>query len=264
MAVPWFDDPNHFGAWCGAALGVLGGLIGTLSGVTGSLAARGIGRRVVLPIWWTSAALGALLLVTGLIALIGGQPYGIWYPLTLGGSVIAVIEGALLPTIYRRYREADERRLAAAELRGGSAPALPEAKPPPGIQRHPVLLSGILLTVLPALMLVQHVGGKSDIWWTPVTMAPTIAEARDRAEIYLGDRLLSEEVASGHLQRVTDSGTVAVRPADLRVRFNNWDRVRAARLPLIGLDSGLLGIGLAFLAIGSLRAFRATRSENWS
>ncbi|MGB8401093.1 hypothetical protein [Bradyrhizobium sp.] len=262
MAVPWFDDPNHFGAWCGAALGVLGGVIGTLSGVTGAMAARGIGRRVVLPIWWTSAALGVLLLAAGLVALVGGQPYAIWYPLMLGGSVIAVVEGALLPTIYRRYRDAEERQLAAAELRGGSASALLEARPAPGTQRQPVLLVGILLTVLPALMLVQHVGGTSDIWWTPLTMAPTIADARDRAEIYVGDRPLSEEVASGHLQRVTDSGTVAVRPADLRVRFNNWDRVRAARLPLIAFDAGLLGIGLALLGIAGLRAFRATRSEN--
>src|SRR5207249_173699 len=89
-------------------------------------------------------------LVVGVAALLSGQPYPIWYPLVLGGGIIALVEGLLLPQIYRRYHEADERRRGAAELRGGAAPAVsgpPSAPIPATGAVRPLLLAvdGLLL-----------------------------------------------------------------------------------------------------------------------
>ena len=178
MAAPWFDDPNAFGAWSGALLGVLGGLLGILGGITGWLAPKGIGRRVILPLWWASCALGAGLAVFGVAALFSTQPYAIWYPFVLGGGMLVVLGGSLLPLVHRRYGEAAERRAAAAELRGGAVPSVRA----PG-------------RALPPLLLVE-----------------------------------------------------------IRVRFNNWDRVRAERLPLLALNAALLGMGVVFLGVGTRRA----------
>jgi len=38
------------------------------------------------------------------------------------------------------------------------------------------------------------------------------------------------------------------------VRFNNWDRVRAERLPLLAINAALLGMGIVLLGIGTRRA----------
>ena len=62
-------------------------------------------------------ALGVIHLVAGLFALISGQPYGIWYPLVLLGAVMTIVFGALLPTVRRRYQDAEMRRIQAAALR---------------------------------------------------------------------------------------------------------------------------------------------------
>ncbi|HEX9421393.1 MAG TPA: hypothetical protein VGA81_20210 [Methylomirabilota bacterium] len=52
----------------------------------------------------------------------------------------------------------------------------------------------------------------------------------------------------------TDTGPVPVRPDEIRVRFNNWDRVRAERLPLLAINAALLGMGIVLLGIGTRRA----------
>jgi hypothetical protein len=58
-------------------------------------------------------------LAFGVAAWVSGQPYGIWYPCLLMGVVLTVVVGGLLPVVYLRYRQADERRLKAEEFRQG-------------------------------------------------------------------------------------------------------------------------------------------------
>jgi hypothetical protein len=120
MAQPWFSDPNAFGAWYGAIVGGVGGTLGgVLGGVAGALAPQGKGRRWVMGAWLTLLAFGAVNFVVGLVALITGQPYSIWYPFLLSGAVITGVMGVLYPVLLKRYEEAEQRRIEAESIRNG-------------------------------------------------------------------------------------------------------------------------------------------------
>ncbi|MGZ8203193.1 MAG: hypothetical protein ACXWUB_08080 [Burkholderiales bacterium] len=112
MNAPWFD-PNLY-AWIpGTVLGVVGGTLGAL---TGTLAPRGKARTVMLGLHVAAIAASFALLVAAIIALATGQPYGIWYGFGLPGVLGVVVLGLLYPVIRQRYREAEARRLRAADL----------------------------------------------------------------------------------------------------------------------------------------------------
>lgn len=103
MSDAWFD-PNTFGAYYGAigggGTGLLGGIVGTLCGI---LIPKGKGRRLIMRLMIGAVVLGVVQLIFGVAALILGQPYGIWYPPTLCGFISAVVFGAGIPVIRRRY-----------------------------------------------------------------------------------------------------------------------------------------------------------------
>jgi hypothetical protein len=110
---PWFD-PNAY-AWIpGTALGIAGGVAGTLTGV---LAPRGKGKAWLLGLYVAVMIVCAGLLVAGVIALVTGQPYGVWYGLGLPGLLGVAIFGALIGVVRQRYRDAELRQIRAADLR---------------------------------------------------------------------------------------------------------------------------------------------------
>lgn len=113
---PWFDARSSamFGGIGGAAAGVLGGVVGAAGGI---LAPKGKGRGFVLGSMMVGAIFGVLALLTGIVALVLGQPYHVWYPLFLLGAVLGGVMGGLIPVVRRRYREAEQRRLDADALR---------------------------------------------------------------------------------------------------------------------------------------------------
>jgi hypothetical protein len=118
MSQPWFDE-NTFGALWGCIGGGGGGTLGGLwGGLVGTFAPRGKGRAVLIPIGWTFVGLGTVSLAFGLYALAVGQPYGIWYGPVLTGGLFVVLFSLLLPVVYRRYAEAEARRVQAEEFRG--------------------------------------------------------------------------------------------------------------------------------------------------
>jgi hypothetical protein len=102
------------GAIGGSAVGVLGGLFGTVVGIC---APRGIGRTAVLAGHAALAGLGVLVLLAGVAAVVARQPYHVYYPLLLGGFVLSAVLLPLWPVVRARYRQADARRLEAEELR---------------------------------------------------------------------------------------------------------------------------------------------------
>ena len=117
MAAPWFDENlmTWWGVIGGGGGGSLVGLWGTLVGI---LAPRGKGRAVLIPIGWCFVAAGVLSLAFGLYALAVGQPWGIWYGPVLVGGVITFVVGSLIPVVYKRYAEAEARRVQAEDFRG--------------------------------------------------------------------------------------------------------------------------------------------------
>jgi hypothetical protein len=114
---PWFD-PQSFGTWFGALGGAGVGILGAFFGGFGGWAApRGKHRSFVLGGMLAVGVACAFSLVAGLVALTMGQPYGVWYPLTLIGAVGAGCFLGLHPVMRRRYAEAESRRFEADALR---------------------------------------------------------------------------------------------------------------------------------------------------
>ena len=117
MAEPWFN-PEVFGAYFGGIGGSLGGVFcGTWGAAVGSLAPRGKARTLIVGLGWVILAVGVGALGLGLVALVAGQPYGIWYAPLLSGFVVTIVTGILLPMVYLRYRQADLRKLQGEEFR---------------------------------------------------------------------------------------------------------------------------------------------------
>lgn len=109
---PWFD-PNHY-AWIpGTAIGLAAGLMGALAGF---LASRGRARNLVLRAWLALVGAGVALVIAGIIAVARGQPWGVWFGLLLPGLIATTVVGVNTTTILKRYREVEERRLAAKDL----------------------------------------------------------------------------------------------------------------------------------------------------
>lgn len=114
MPDPWFD-PMYWAWLPGTALGVVGGLWGSLAGFL----ARRNPALVIGALWlWFLASVA--LLVAGLVALTQGQPYGVWYglgfPGLLGTILGAVFLTALAPALRDAHRQEEERRMQARDL----------------------------------------------------------------------------------------------------------------------------------------------------
>jgi hypothetical protein len=82
----------------------------------GNLAPRGKGKALILGSLGVMLAASALSLVVGVVALVNGQPYGIWYGLILPGCIGLVVLGSLTPLAIMAYRQAEARKMQARDL----------------------------------------------------------------------------------------------------------------------------------------------------
>ena len=112
MTEPWFD-PNRYAWIFGTALGIVGGVLGSLAG---TLAPRGKAKPLVMGLYVVSLLACAAMSIAGIVAFLQQQPYGIWYGLGLPGVLGLLILGGLMPVVQQRYREAEQRRLSARDL----------------------------------------------------------------------------------------------------------------------------------------------------
>ncbi len=119
----------------------------------------------------------------------------------------------------------------------------------------------LALLFIPAVALYSELARRSDIWWTPPAMASTLGDSRDRVEIDVGDKPLAARLTAQQLWIREDAGSRAVSADEIRLRFNNWDRTRVARLPRLLVYAATLGGGLViFLVVATGRlAYRGER-----
>ena len=99
---------NRVGGYIGALLGVIGTAIGVLVW-------RKADRRVVLGIVAALIAAGGITLLIGVIALMAGQPYAVYYPLMLLGGITAFVGGVNWLPIKKRYEARELQRLSAMD-----------------------------------------------------------------------------------------------------------------------------------------------------
>jgi hypothetical protein len=113
-----FADDNAW--WSERQGGALGGVIGSVLGIVGAvigwLASAGRAKGFVLSALTAIAWLGIAALVGGAGALVGGQPYAVYYPLMLLGAISAGL-GLFLPrALNRRYQDLELRRMQALDV----------------------------------------------------------------------------------------------------------------------------------------------------
>ena len=108
------------GAWwtdrMGGLIGGLGGsFIGLMGAVIGVMAGLGRGRAVVNSLLIAMTGLGPVLLLAGIVALALGQPYGVYYPLLLGGCLCTMLGIVGLVVTRQRFEATEMRRMQALD-----------------------------------------------------------------------------------------------------------------------------------------------------
>jgi hypothetical protein len=114
-----------------------------------------------------------------------------------------------------------------------------------------------LLLILPAVFLVTSgarlytfLRERPDIWWTPRRMSIPLEAAHHRVRVYVRGNELDQLVAAGRLRLQGESGASVVTRTDVGLRFNNWDRVRAERIPGLLISAMTVGAAAALLLVG--------------
>jgi hypothetical protein len=99
------------------------------------------------------------------------------------------------------------------------------------------------------LALYRELSRRADIWWTPAAMALSLPAAQDRVEIYVRGTPLGTLVDRKQLWIIDQAGRSAISAQDIGLRFNNWDRIRGARVPLLLLYAAACGAGVVLLVL---------------
>ncbi len=107
-------------------------------------------------------------------------------------------------------------------------------------------LALLLVVVAP---LYRELSQRSDIWWTPYAMRVPLADGKDRVEIYVRGRRLEGLIGTGRLQIAEGGALSTLAMSDVGLRFNNWDRVRARRIPLLIGYAATGGITVCMLVL---------------
>jgi hypothetical protein len=106
----WWSEPTAglVGGIGGSALGLLGAAVGVLSNLRKF-------RRVTLTLMGVGIGIGLVALVVGVVAILAGQPWHVYYPLMQVGALCGILMGIGVLIVRRRYRDEDLRRMTALD-----------------------------------------------------------------------------------------------------------------------------------------------------
>jgi hypothetical protein len=119
----------------------------------------------------------------------------------------------------------------------------------------------LVLFFAAAVPLYREFSRRSDIWWTPHAMLVPLAESTDRVEIYARGKPLVALLQVGKRRISGEDGSSILATSDVGFRFNNWDRVRAKRLPLLLVYAAGCGVTacMFLLVLTGRLAYRGER-----
>lgn len=78
--------------------------------------AKGQHKTLVTSLYFSAIGLGLVFLVASLIARLLGQPQHVVWPLLMSGVVITAVFVAVMPTIFRGYAQAEQRKIIARDI----------------------------------------------------------------------------------------------------------------------------------------------------
>jgi len=119
---------------------------------------------------------------------------------------------------------------------------------PPRIRNFFVGL-GLIFLYGAAAPLYHELTQRNDIWWTPMPLLVPLGESSDRVEVYVRGKPLATLLEKRQLRLEVDGGASEVTARDVAFRFNNWDRMRARRLPLLLAYAAGCGIAVTSILI---------------
>lgn len=122
-----------------------------------------------------------------------------------------------------------------------------------------LLLIGIIGTAVAGSQFAVNYGratwGDKDIWWTPASLALPLEDTKHQFRIFLSGEPLQNHLEEGSLSATDSSGqSYRVVAEDLRVRLNNWNKVKASHLHSAVLSAFMLGVSLTCLFLGVLQS----------
>jgi hypothetical protein len=120
---------------------------------------------------------------------------------------------------------------------------------PPRIRLFYSGLIAVLLLIPSSLALYRELSKRSDIWWTPAAMALSLPAAQDRVEIYVRGTPLGTLIDRKQLWIIDQASRSAIDAQDIGLRFNNWDRIRGGRVPLLLFYAAACGAGVVLLVL---------------
>lgn len=118
-----------------------------------------------------------------------------------------------------------------------------------------LLLFGGLFLLTSTAQLYRFLHERSNIWWTPQGRLVPLAGSHDRVEIYARGRSLGVLLDGGQVQITPAAEAGALRASEVGLRFNNWDRVRAERLPGLLIAAATAGAAAVLVLLGLVRGW---------
>jgi len=119
---------------------------------------------------------------------------------------------------------------------------------PPRLRVFYSLLTAALL-LIPIVALYSELARRSDIWWTPPALALSLTESKDRVQIFAEGRPLETLLEQKQVSITDGAASHVLTTQEIGLRFNNWDRVRGQRLPLLLFYAGACGAGVILLLV---------------
>lgn len=131
------------------------------------------------------------------------------------------------------------------------------------------LLIGIIGISVLGFQFAVHYGramwGNKDMWWTPMSLALPLHETTKYFKIFLSDELLQDHIKRGSLS-ATDQAeqSYQVVSKDIKIRLNNWNKIKASFLHSSVYSAFLLGVSATFLVLGIVQLLTKRKEKQGS